>query len=327
MKTKSSQPHDYLSEIQKNIHSYEFDQMVYVLRRLNQIHNHKDSVGMSSHIHMNWPPSDVYKVHFGNAESPASLEVNFMGLAGIQGPLPITISELILGRIKYGDFALKDFLDIFNQRLLQLLHEAHKKLNPLLDTQTPSETVLGRTILSISGLGSTHQKSRNHFSDRAFLRYAGLLWMRPRNAEGLIQVLTDYFGIAFKMIGAQGRWVTVVHNDQTKLGQKNGVLNKLGCTAALGGRAWDEIFYFIVSSRPLSAQEYNNFLPVGRDFLSLQDLLRYYVHTRTRTIVRLQIHSSQISPATLDGKFRLGWTSWLSGKSTKAQDFYCQVFV
>lgn len=52
--------------------------------------------------------------------------VNSVSLLGIQGPMGICYLEQLLELITRGDFVLRDFLDIFNQRIIQNLYRIRK---------------------------------------------------------------------------------------------------------------------------------------------------------------------------------------------------------
>lgn len=324
LKVKSS---DHLATIQDKAYSFEFDQMMYLLQQLSRVRGDLSAdIRLMSHVHLNWPPSDIHKVSIGREINTAhELHVNFLGLAGAQGPLPITVTELLMSRVRAGDHALKDFLDLFNQRLLELLHGAHKKLNPLFDAGPITKTTYGRTLLAIAGAAGEHQSNRNAFSDRSLLAYAGLMWMQPRNAMGLEQILSHYFQISFVSEGNKGRWYSLISQDQSRLGHVRGRQNCLGKDAALGGRCWDEGFYFVLACEPLDLTAYTSFLPTGASYGALRDFLRFYVHVRARTIVRLCIKPTQCKALRLNGQSRLGWTSWLTGSSSHKRDYETQL--
>src|SRR5579862_3557428 len=62
-------------------------------------------------------------------ESTAAMEmtVSFLGLTGPQGVLPPHYTALLLQRIKSKDFVFRDFLDLFNHRVVSLFYRAWEK--------------------------------------------------------------------------------------------------------------------------------------------------------------------------------------------------------
>src|SRR5216683_1495510 len=53
--------------------------------------------------------------------------VTFMGLTGSQGVLPRHYTTLLMQRLRNKDFALRDFLDLFNHRVISLFYRAWEK--------------------------------------------------------------------------------------------------------------------------------------------------------------------------------------------------------
>src|SRR3990167_589807 len=80
----------------------------------------KEVVTVKSRVYLESLASDIYSLEniqlqkSGSAFEPPILNVNFMGIAGIQGPIPFPYTEMMIQRIRSGDTSLRDFLDIFN---------------------------------------------------------------------------------------------------------------------------------------------------------------------------------------------------------------------
>ena len=98
----------------------------------------KEAVHFHSRVGLEFPATAVDSIEPPEGPGgPADMIVNFFGLAGIQGPLPDWVTELVIDRGRYRDSALRDFLDLFNHRLISMLYRARKKYRPALDHTPP----------------------------------------------------------------------------------------------------------------------------------------------------------------------------------------------
>ena len=101
-----------------------------------------------------------------------------------------------------GNSALRDFLDIFNQRLILLLYRVHEMHHPELTAGSPDEALTANHLYAFFGLGrdpDSAARSRLWVPDRALLHYSGLLAHRPHSASGLERLLADYFQVDVAM--------------------------------------------------------------------------------------------------------------------------------
>src|SRR5262249_33498680 len=140
----------------------------------------REVVRFRSQVRLDYPASDVEEVRAPAGGEPAEMTVNVLGLAGVLGPLPPPVAELVLERSFRGDTALREFLDIFNPRLVSLLYRARKKYRPALDPRSPDRGRVARVLYSLVGLGTPHLSGRLGLADRSLLPYAGFLVDRPR---------------------------------------------------------------------------------------------------------------------------------------------------
>jgi len=102
-----------------------------------------EALRLRSKVGLHFSPGDVVRGGVNDGYGRAVLEVAFMGLAGADGPLPVPYCELVLDNARPdagddtfdaaqlhqnggGDDA-RDFLDIFNHRLISFLYRIRKK--------------------------------------------------------------------------------------------------------------------------------------------------------------------------------------------------------
>ncbi len=133
---------------------------------------------------MDWPENQ-----------PVQMTVNFMGLTGPQGVLPNPYTSLIIERLRASDSSPRDFLDIFNHRIISLFYRAWRKYRFDVAYEQGERDLFSRHLLSLLGLGTEGLRDRQAVSDDTLIYYAGLLAQHPRSAQALQQILADYFDV------------------------------------------------------------------------------------------------------------------------------------
>src|SRR5678815_4993424 len=136
-------------------------------------------VHFRSAVKLDFPSSDIEDVQRTKdqqqrrkaSSAPAEMTVNFLGLAGSLGALDIPSTELVLQRASHNDKALKDFLDIFNHRLVSLLYRIRKHHRVGLGATTPGDDQIARYLYSLIGMMTPRLQARMHLPDRALLYY------------------------------------------------------------------------------------------------------------------------------------------------------------
>jgi len=168
-------------------YSFQFFQAVKLLEILypeqNAVGAHsepaREPVRFTSKVSLEFPVGDIDQITLPSRDGePATMAVNIMGLAGAMGPLPAAYTELILERVWKKDTALRDFLDIFNHRLVSLLYRIRKVSRIGFDFNSPQHSSVARYLYSLMGLGTAGLQYRMHVSDRALLFYTSLLARR-----------------------------------------------------------------------------------------------------------------------------------------------------
>jgi type VI secretion system protein ImpH len=106
----------------------------------------REVVRFRSRVRLDFPAGDVEEVAPPAGAGPATMTVNVLGLAGALGPLPPHVTELLLERAAHKDGGLRDFLDLFNHRLVSIFYRARKKYRPALDPGAPDRGRVGRGV-------------------------------------------------------------------------------------------------------------------------------------------------------------------------------------
>ena len=279
----------------------------------------REAVRFQSTIRLDFPASDVEEVAPPSDEkSPAEMQVNFLGLAGAEGPLPLPFVEHILERVRQKDTGLRDFLDVFNHRLVSLMYRGRKAHLPALTSKPPDQGAVASYLFSVIGLGLPPLRHRLRVPDAGLLFYAGLLCQMPRSASGLERVLADYFQIGVRVRQLTGVWRKIEPEEWTSIGA-SGRNQALGQGAVLGKRVWDQQGAFKIELGPLPLNQFQDFLPGGSAYGPLCDLTRFYVGLGVDFFIRLTVDAAEV-PESHIGAAKLGWTSWLRTRPFESDD-------
>ncbi len=279
----------------------------------------KEAVRFHFRVGLDFSASDVHQIlPPADGESAAELTANVLGLSGPHSPLPLPFTELILERIARKDTGLRDFLDIFNHRLISLMYRSRKVHRVAFTTKSPEESAAAGYLYSLLGLGQPSLRNRMTVKDRALLDYAGLLSKQPRSAAGLERMLSDHFQVNARLHQFQKNRRALEPHQWTFLGI-TGQNQILGDGAVLGTHVWDQQGSFEVELGPLRLKQFLHFLPGGSAYLPLCELTRFYAGGQLEFSFRLRIEAGEI-PGSHLGSARLGWTSWLKARPSDQDD-------
>jgi len=274
---------------------------------------------------------------------PLEMVVTFMGLTGPQGVLPHHYTSLVINRVRKRDFALRDFLDLFNHRAISLFHRAWEKYRFALgyerallagDQQRLPSPVAGegpgvrggdapedlftQCLFALVGLGTGGLRRRNQFDDDVFLYYAGLFAHYPRSALSLEQMVADFFQLPVAIRQFQGQWLRLGDDDLSCLPSARrpaGLNTALGTNVVIGERVWNIESKFRLRLGPLSYRQFCAFMPSAELLRSLSHLVRCYAGPQFDFDVQLVLKAGEVPWCRLGGDgtdpSRLGWNTWV----------------
>ncbi len=279
-------------------------------------------VKFSSVVSQAFPTTNITEINLSEgANEPAEMRVNFMGLAGAHGPLPQPLSQVIIDETRSKNAGAAAFLDIFNNRLVQLFYESKSRVSASLATVVGERHPLGQNILATAGLSGIDVEKKLGMPNLALLRFSGLLANRPLPRPAVEKLITGLFNIPTKINEFIGRWLKIDEQLQTKIG-KNGRNNRLGLSTVVGGRVWDQGGGIEVELGPLSNSQFESFLNDGKNFEPLKELLNFSVDQSLTIRLRLIAAQGTREKAFLSrkGSTRLGWSSWLLTNDEMPED-------
>jgi type VI secretion system protein ImpH len=285
---------------------------------------HEEIVRFRSRMSLGFPASEIHEFadSFDDHNDRQKLEmfINFMGMVGVSGVMPVHYTELIMERVRYRDTAMWMFMDIFTHRSVSMFFRAWEKYRFPVSYER-GEDDFTAFLFDFTGLGTKGMRGRMDLADESLLPYGGLIAQKPHSATALGNILSDYFRVKAKILQFFGQWLDLDGASITKLGQAN---SGLGTTAIIGARVWEQQSKFRIVLGALTFNEFQAFLPSGTAYKPLQSIVRFMHGAEFDFDVQLILQAKQVPSTILTTRAKrrpmLGWTSYLKTKPFSEDD-------
>jgi type VI secretion system protein ImpH len=276
-----------------------------------------EAVRLATNPSIGFPAAEIQALEI-REDKPPKMTVNFFGLDGAQGVLPMRYTEMVLDRLYARDATLRDFLDIFNHRMVSLLYRAWEKYRfPVAYERTGQDAFTGY-LLDLIGLGTPGLPGRQSIPDQSLLLYTGLLSQFPRSAASFRSMLANYFDAPVEIEPFAGGWRTLDEGSRTSFQDGLSRSEQLGVGMVLGDEVWDQQSIVRVRLGPLSLEQYRSFLPDGSAHEPLKTLARFFCGGDLDVEVQLILKREEAPRFSLDAPGteppKLGWIGWVFGK-------------
>lgn len=268
-----------------------------------------------------------------DGDEPTRVETSFSSAAGAQGILPSHYTTLILERLREGDTALRDYLDLFHHRVVSALVRGWEKHRPYAILESGSQRVIGERdddgaldIFSnaVSAIaGRRPYDAPAGFDENIFLYYSGIFSDCRRSATSLAAMLEDYFRIPVQIDQYHPIRIRVPEDCRWQLSssRRNGRGPVLGRGLLLGEST--EVVQTSIRVRigPLDLQAFRDYLPEGEQFAPLSRLMRCYAGFEFVISMQLVLNAAEVPEFRLGGEegVRLGWETWIHSSSPESE--------
>ncbi len=275
-----------------------------------------------------FPASQIQRIDWTGSGPPA-LIVNFMGLTGPLGVLPLYYTELIVERLRAKDTAMLAFFDIFNHRMISLFYQAWEKYRFGIAYERRERDALTRILSNLVGIGTDGLQNRQAVRDEALLFYTGLLSLHPRSATALKFMLWDYFDVPVEIEQFVGAWHKLDTATQCCFDKGNTYSEQVGVGVIVGDEIYDQQSGICVRIGPIGLKRYLEFLPNGTAYPALRALVRFFAGDHMDFHTQLVLKREEVPPCelgvdragqtttTFEEKVeeekvapQLGWTTW-----------------
>jgi type VI secretion system protein ImpH len=301
--------------------TFQFFQAVRLLERIlpdrspigRFVHPSKEIVRINVHTGTAFPASQIQELRW-DADGAPVLVVNFMGLFGPLGLLPLYYSEMIRERLRAKDTTMVAFFNIFNHRMISLFYQAWEKYRFTIAYERGERDRFSHHLMDLIGLGTVGLQTRQAVPDDSLLFYSGLFALHARSATALKQILEDYFDVPVDVEQFVGAWYPLVTDTQCRLDHL-AVSEQLGIGAVVGDEIWDQGAGVRIRLGPLDLNQYLDFLPEGTAHAPLRAITRFFSGDEIDFEVQLVLKREQVPACELDEAVtvvpQLGWSTWV----------------
>lgn len=331
MASTNGQPGGYVAKerllqlMKEEPYSFRFFQMVRLMGRLYPDRRpvgifatpSDELVRFSALPSLTFPASEIQS-YAPQEDEPDRLEVNFMGLNVVNGPMPRSYTAALLERKRAKDKATIEFFDIFNHRIVSLFYRAWKKYRFFIayESREQDDDEITQRLYDIVGLGTPGLRNRMAIPDEAAIYYSGIIGNQVRSAEGLKQVLEHYFRVPVEIRQFTGAWERLPASQQTFLREAGSYSECLGMGTVVGDEVWNQQGAMTVRLGPMPLERYRQFLPGARGQKELEAWLMFYSRRQFDFVVQLVLAREEVPHTVLltQESPRLGYESWLKVK-------------
>ena len=276
-----------------------------------------ETIRFAARTSLAFPPSELHDLR--RMESgQMNMVVEFMGLCAAISVMPTPYTEFLIARAREKDYAMEEFLNIFNHRMISFFYRGWEKYRFFIEYERNKEDRLSARLMDLMGLGTEGMRNRGGVPDDAYLNYVGLLARHVRSAASLEQILEDYFGVKVHIQQFAGAWRKLKPENQTCFSGFGGDSERLGVGVVAGDEVWDHHGRIRISLGPMRFEQYLRFLPGKDAYHELVAWLKFYSNGSYETEVQLVLAREDAPSCELgssgEKRPQLGLVSWLKTK-------------
>lgn len=259
-------------------------------------------------------PAPLALSGFRRKGATASVRSTMAALLGPLGSMPPGYNELVMREERNRSRGLASFFDLFTARMTELFVDACEKYRiarRLRWSRERNANTFITSLFAIAGFGTARLKEQVAVDDELLLRFSGFFANRTRNTVNLQAMLCEFTGLPVEVELFRGRWLNIPIEEQSRLGQPQGV--RLGVNAAAGAAIHDFSGSFRVIVGPLDYQDYLSLSPGGAKIGELFALTKLYVGPALDFDIQVVLKKEHIPFCQLGAAGdppRLGWNSW-----------------
>jgi len=255
-----------------------------------------DPVRFRPHPGMGFPASEFKRVEMPeHAHLPPTIRTTFMGLYGVESPLPTSYIDDITQR-RDGHEAVSDFLDIFNHRLITQYYRIWRKYSYPATFAPGGADKTSKYLLSLCGLGIEGCANNIATPLSRFLALTSMMRLPTRTSEGII---------ALVQLLAPDTQARVIAHDRCRIPLRNRLKMSarqpvsMANSPVMGSHATDVNSQVLLQLKTNNPAEAKGWLPGGPLHTDLLALLHVYLGSRLHVRLQLSVLRALLAEAQL----------------------------
>jgi type VI secretion system protein ImpH len=300
---------------------FRFDAAIRILTRAANVADPAEAARFTGQPGMAYPGAEVHSAEPPQERRKPRLTITIMGLTGAAGVLPRLYTDVVSSTVRKRSRAMADFLDRIAHRFIASFGAAGTKYR--LHRTADQAQLSGRrdkisaTVLALTGYGTPHLAERLIAGADPILHYAGFFAARPRSAERLAALVSDWLGQRVHVEQFAGAWLSLPPDQRSALphAPQVGAFNTLGVDATIGLRAWEPHARVVLRIGPLNRAAFESMLPDRPALHRLVSLVRAFLGFEVGFAINPVLAGDAVPPLRLsaldDPSPRLGWNTWV----------------
>ncbi len=263
----------------------------------------QEPVRFRPHPGMGFPAAEIQGMEpSGHAHLPPTVRITFMGLYGVESPLPTHYIDDIAQR-REGYEATADFLDIFNHRLITQYYRIWRKYSYPATFEDGGKDRTSQYLLGLAGLGIDGCTESMAAPASRFLALLPVMLLPGRTAEGMA---------ALVRLLAPGTQVAIWHHDKRRVPLKQPLTLRVRQPVTLthrpvmGNYATDVNSQVLMRLTTTVPDDVPGWLPGGELHADLMALLQVYLGSRLDVRLQLCVDRSLLPAAIICTKPEAG---------------------
>ncbi len=312
--------HGLRRRLLQEAHEFSFYQVIRLLRAWEEDEARTHSgYGRSSNgikvrpqLSLAFPPADIAEIEHSDDDSLPRYTVTatFLGLYGPSSPLPTFYTEDLLMEAAEDETVTRDFLDILNQPLYELLFKCWAKYRLFIEVVEEQSQDQIERLLCLLGLGAP-QLVQDLPEAYRLIRYLGIITQHPRSAVGLKTILRDILkGMPIDLEPCLPRMAPIPEEQRCYLGKSG---STLGVDSYIGKEILDRTGRFRIKIGPLTREQFSRLFPGGEIHRMMVTVTDFYLATSLEYDMEVALDPSEVKSACLGAAqwSRLGYDTWI----------------